>query len=80
MNTIYQLTLSWDDPLDDFATNDEELRWIAINHHRNFDVLEVRAEIDWDTGTVTATPIHDDIKATTYQILKTNRATHEDVQ
>jgi len=74
MNTIYQLTLSWDLVLDDFATNDEELRWLAINYNRNFRGLEVRAEIDWEAGTVTATPIHDDIEAATYPIRKINRA------
>ncbi len=80
MNTIYQLTHPWgEEPLDDFATNDKELRCIAINHYRNCG-LEVRAEIDWEAETVTAIPINGDIEARTYNIIKVNRATQEDEQ
>jgi hypothetical protein len=80
MNTIYQLTHPWDFTLDDFATNDEELRWLAINYCREYYGLEVRAEIDWEAGTVTTTPLHDNVEAFTYHILTINRSTQEDAQ
>jgi hypothetical protein len=80
MNTIYQLARSWNSLLDDFATNDEELRWLAINDNRKYYGLKVRAEIDWEAETVTAIPLHDDYAETiTYDIYKINRATQEDV-
>jgi hypothetical protein len=80
MNTIYQLAHTYEAILDNFATNDEELRWLVINYNRNYLGLEVQVEIDWETETVTATPLNDDIEATTYHIYKINRATKEYVQ
>jgi hypothetical protein len=81
MNTIYRLTHPWDFTLDDFATNDEELQWLAINYCREYYGLEVlRAEIDWEAGTVTTIPLHGNVEAFTFQIHKINRATQEDAQ
>lgn len=79
MNTIYRLAFSYEDILDGFATNDEELRWLAINYNLNCYGLEVRAEIDWKAKTVTAIPRRDTIETVTYDIIKINRATKEDV-
>jgi hypothetical protein len=75
MNTIYQLAVSYGDILVGFATNDEELRWLALGN--NFG-LEVRAEVDWETETVTVTPLDDITEVITYHIYKVNRATQED--
>jgi hypothetical protein len=79
MNTIYQLKHPRNFTLDGFATNDEELRWLAINYNRS-NGLKVRVEIDWEDMTVTVIPLHDSLKAATYDILKTNRATQEGAQ
>jgi len=80
MNTIYQLAFSYEDILDGFATNDEELRWLAIKYNRNFYGLKVRAEIDWEAKTVTAIPLHDTVETITYDIYTVSRVTQEDAQ
>jgi len=78
MSTIYLLTFTryFDDLMDGFATNDEELRWLVKSFSLSYYGLEVDVDIDWEAETVTATP-DDDIEPCTYHIHKVHRATEE---
>lgn len=82
MNTIYMLTLGdyMEDFLEGFATNDEEIEQMVVNHHyRDFIQRDVRVEIDWERCEVTAIPSKCYFQAT-YTIHKINRVTKEYVQ